>query len=63
MQGFVVEGYPKTVSQWENLKNMRVKPNFVIGIDASQGLLHQRFPEAKELTERYEKWASFKSAI
>ena len=63
MQGFVVEGYPKTTSQWENLKNMRVKPNFIIGIDTPEELLKERFPECKDLSSRYEKWANLKASI
>ena len=42
MQGFVMEGYPKTKQQWENIKNLRLCPNFIIGIDASEELVKNR---------------------
>lgn len=33
MQGYVVEGYPKNKEQLENLKNLHINPNFIIGIN------------------------------
>ena len=48
MQGFVLEGYPKTRDQWENMKNLRLSPNFIIGIDASEELIVERLNEKPE---------------
>ena len=45
MQGFVLEGYPKTKDQWENLKNLRLNPNFIIGIDAAEDMIVERLNE------------------
>jgi hypothetical protein len=33
MQGFVIEGYPKTKEQYDNIKNMKLCPTMVVAID------------------------------
>lgn len=35
MQGYVIEGYPKNKAQLENLKNLHINPNFIIGLNPS----------------------------
>ena len=36
MQGFVLEGYPKTKEQYENLKSLNVRPTLTVVIDMDQ---------------------------
>ena len=33
MQGFILEGYPKSKEQLDNLKNMKLNPTMIIAID------------------------------
>jgi adenylate kinase len=36
MQGFVLEGYPKTEEQYDNLKNLNIRPTLTVNIDLSE---------------------------
>lgn len=36
MQGFILEGYPKTKEQLDNIKNMKLDPTMVIAIDTTK---------------------------
>lgn len=38
MQGFILEGYPKTKEQLDNIKNMKLDPTMVIAIDTTKQL-------------------------
>lgn len=33
MQGFVLEGYPKNMEQFDNIKNMKLTPTLIVAID------------------------------
>jgi adenylate kinase family enzyme len=65
MQGFVLEGYPKNRQQWDNIKNLRIHPNFIIGLDVPEEVVLERLQKDKDETfsKRYEKWKSFKSSL
>lgn len=36
MQGFVLEGYPKTKEQYDNLKSLNIRPTLTVVIDLDQ---------------------------
>lgn len=38
MQGFVLEGYPKTKEQLENMRNLKLQLTMIVGIDAPKEL-------------------------
>lgn len=56
LNGYLLEGFPKTKAQVELLHAMGVKPNFIISIECSESLAAQRISskfakEGKTLTE------------
>jgi adenylate kinase family enzyme len=36
MQGFVIEGFPKTKQQYENIKNLNLRTTLTVVIDISE---------------------------
>lgn len=57
MQGFVLEGYPKTKEQLDNIRNMKLDLTMIVGIDTPKALSQQRsnIPQEK-FDARFEKW-------
>lgn len=55
MQGFVLEGYPKTKEQWKNLKNLRISPNFILGLDTPEAEIRERHGDTlcEDFSKRY----------
>lgn len=64
MQGFVLEGYPKTKEQLDNIKNMKINLTMLVGIDAPKELSERRcnIPTEK-LAARYEKWQAIRENL
>ena len=57
MQGFILEGYPKTKEQLDNIKNMKLDPTMVIAIDTPKQLCQQRSGlDPIKVGNRYESW-------
>jgi adenylate kinase len=42
IQGVVIEGYPKNKEQFENIKNMKLLPSFIVAIDTPKELSQNR---------------------
>lgn len=56
MQGYVLEGYPKSKEQLENLKNLHISPDFTIGMQVSDDTIKSRAgkeTKPEDLTRRY----------
>lgn len=57
MQGFVLEGYPKTKEQFDNIKNMKLDLTMIVGIDTPKELSQRRSDISQEKFDgRFEKW-------
>ena len=48
MQGVVIEGYPKTKEQFDNLKTMKLQPSLIVAIDSPLELSQSRSTVATE---------------
>ena len=57
MQGFVLEGYPKSPEQFDNLKNMKLDLTMIVAIDTPQEVSQKRSNcSADALTQRFNAW-------
>ena len=64
MQGFVLEGYPKTKQQLENIKNMKLDPTMIISIDTPKEVCEQRSAiDPIKLGSRYENWKKLQACL
>ena len=56
MQGYVLEGYPKSKEQLENLNNLHISREFTIGMQVSDDIIKSRAGKEvkpENLTKRY----------
>lgn len=64
MQGFILEGYPKTKEQLENIKNMKLDPTVIISIDTPKEVCEQRSAiDPAKLSGRYEHWSQLQAYL
>lgn len=64
MQGFVLEGYPKTQEQYENLKSLNVRPTLTVVIDMDESQSVARGQQDKEYEhKRFQKWLRFREFL
>lgn len=61
MQGFVLEGYPKTQEQYENLKSLNIRPTLTVVIDMDEADSIRRGQQnQQDEKQRFQKWLSFR---
>ncbi len=59
MQGVVIEGYPKNKEQFDNIKNMKLRPTLIVGIDTPKQLSETRCKTNKDkFSVRYDNWCN-----
>lgn len=64
MQGFVLEGYPKSKEQFENIKNMKLDPTMIVAIDTPKEVSESRCDlDPVKFGKRYENWKSIESCL
>jgi adenylate kinase len=43
MQGYVIDGFPKTKEQLQELEVMKIHPSFIVVLEASDDVIYSRF--------------------
>jgi adenylate kinase family enzyme len=64
MQGFVLEGYPKSKEQLDNLKNMKIDPTMIVAIDSPKELSQSRSQlSSASFEQRYQNWKQIEGVL
>jgi len=58
IQGFVLDGFPKNLSQIQSLEDLRVHPNFIFFLEGNEEVLMERLKDGKveSLVPRIVRW-------